>query len=433
MSKGAASPPAAADPSATAAAQTQSNVATAQTQAALNNANVYSPYGSSLWTPSTNAQGQTTYALNQQLSPELQQLFGSQVGLAQGLAGLAGGPQGVAGTGYNVLQQGAGLLGSLGGIASQIPTSLNLGGVAPITQLSPGSFQTSVAQGPVQGSVGANFPQLVQQAQNAAYQSQTQYLNPQWGQAQSNLTQQLADQGIEEGTPAYSRATLDFNNQKQQAYQSAQDQAVAAGNQQQQALFGESLGAGQFANQAQQQMFGQGLQLADLYNQSVLGAAGQQNTAAQLGLQQTLAQANQPINALQALLGAGTGSFGAGLQGITGMGSLANLAPTWPISMPTMGGTPTTVTPTSYAGIQQASALENNVAAQQAQNNIAGIGSLGSQALLGSNGIGGLFGSSGLLGSMFGNSVAPSALSIAGLPAGTGLDTFLNSVMGMAL
>ncbi|HEY1299250.1 MAG TPA: hypothetical protein VGF07_02060, partial [Stellaceae bacterium] len=292
MSKGSAAQPKQADPSALAAAQTQSNISTAQTQAALNNANVYSPFGSSIWTPSTNAQGQTTYTLNQTLSPELQSLFGGQVGLAQQLAGLGGT---IAGSGGGFAGAGQSLLGNIAGAAGQVPTSLNLGGVPGIATLTPQSFRTDVTRGPVQGSVNANLPQLVSQAQNAAYQAQTQYLDPQWNQAQSNLHQQLADQGIEEGTPAYSRAMLDFNNQKQQAYGNAQYQAVQAGNAQQQALFGESLGAGQFANQAQQQMFGQGLQLADLYNQAVLGAAGQQNTATQLGLTEAQAQATQPI------------------------------------------------------------------------------------------------------------------------------------------
>lgn len=400
MSKGSAAQPKAADPTALANAQTSSNIATAQTQAALNNANTYSPYGSSIWTPSTNAQGQTTYTLNQNLSPQLQQLFGTQTGLAQALSDL--GAQS-AGAGYNTLQQGAGLLGSLSGIAGQIPTTLNLSGVAPITQLSPGSFQTNVAQGPVQTSVNANFPQLVQQAQNAAYKAQTQYLNPQWQQSESNLRQQLADQGIEEGTPAFSRALLDFNNQKQQAYQSAQDQAVAAGNQQQQALFGESLGAGQFTNQAQQQLFGQGLQLADLYNQAVLGAAGQQNTAAQLGLQQQQAMANQPINALQAILAGGTGAYGAGLQGLTGLGSLANLAPTWPLSIPTYGGQQTTIAPTNMAATTAAATGQNTLANQALTSNLSGLAGVAGPALFGQGGMGSLFGSSGLLGGLFGS------------------------------
>jgi hypothetical protein len=394
MSKGggSAAQPATADPAALAAAQSASNVTTAQNQAALNNANTFSPYGSSMWTPTTNAQGQTTYSLNQNLSPQLQQLFGGQTNLASLLAGTAG-PQ-AAGSGYNLTSQAQGILGQAPGVANQIPTQLNYSNVAPITQLTPGSFQTNVAQGPIQTSVNSNFPQLVQQAQNAAYQSQTQYLDPQFQQAQSNLTQQLADQGIQEGTPAYSRAMLDFNNQKQQAYQSAQDQAVAAGNQQQQALFGESLGAGQFANQAQAQGFGQGLNLADLYNQAVLGAAGQQNTAVQLGMSQAQAQANQPINALQALMSAGTGMYGAGLQGMQAAGGMVNQAPTWP-SIPTYGGQQTTISPTNMPLTQMAATGANTLANTALGQNLNLAGNTLAPALFGQGGVGNLFSQGG--------------------------------------
>lgn len=392
--------PAAVDPTALAAAQTASNISTAQNQAALNNSNTYSPYGSSIWTPTTNAQGQTTYTLNQTLSPELQQLFGTQSGLAQNLVSNAA--YGLSQSGPALANLGTNLFGSLGNVAGQIPTSLNLSGVAPITQLSPSSFQTNVAQGPVQTSVNSNFPQLVKQAQDAAYGAQTQYLNPQFQQAQSNLQQQLADQGIQEGTPAYSRAMLDFNNQKQQAYQSAQDQAVAAGNQQQQALFGQSLQAGQFANQAQQQMFGQGLNLADLYNQAVLGAAGQQNTAAQLGLQQQQAMAQQPVNALQALLAAGTGAYGAGLQGLQGAAGMINQAPTWPLSIPTYGGQQTTIQPTNYPQIQAAATGANTLANAAFNRNASGLTDTLSSVLFGQGGIGNMVGQTGLFGKLFG-------------------------------
>ena len=300
----------------------------------------------------------------------------------------------------NEANLGQNLFGSLGNVANQIPSQLNLSGVAPITQLSPSSFQTNVAQGPIQTSVNSNFPQLVSQAQNAAYQSQTQYLDPQFQQGQSNLKQQLADQGIQEGTPAYSRAMLDFNNQKQQAYQSAQDSAVAAGNQQEQSLFGQSLAGGQFANQAQQQQFGQGVSLADLYNQAVLGAAGQQNTAAQLGLQQ---RRRGPAADQRAagIARRGSGVTGSGLGSLGAAGQFVNQAPTWPISIPTMGGTPTTVQPTNYAGITQAATGQNTLANQALTSNLSGLAGVASPALFGQGGMSNLFGSSGLLGGLF--------------------------------
>lgn len=431
MSKGGAAQPAAADPAALAQSQTSSNISTAQAQAALNNINTYSPYGSSVYTPTTDASGQTTYSLNQTLSPQLQNLFGSQTSLAQILAGagtgVAQGAPGLTSAGQNLLT------GPVLNAAGAVPTNLDLSGVAPITQLTPGSFRTDVAQGPVQGSVGANFPSLVKQAQDAAYQAQTQYLDPQFKQSESDLRQRLADQGIAEGSPAFTRAIGDFTRQKQQAYDSAQNQAVAAGNQQEQSLFGQSLSAGTFANQAQQQLFGQGLSLADLYNQSVLGAAGQQNTAAGLGLQRAQAVAGQPENALQSLLAAGSNIYGTGISGLGAGGQMVNLAPTWPISIPTMGGSPSTVTPANIGTLTQAATNQNQLANQSLMNN---LGSLGRAVQMGSSGSG-LFGGGGVLGlgGLFGGggAVAPSALGIMGLPAGTGMSAFTDAVMAAAL
>ncbi len=55
-----------------------------------------------------------------------------------------------------------------------------------------------------------------------------------------------------------------FTNQKQQAYQSAFDNANQQGLAEQQALFGEQLGAGNFNNTAQAQRYMQGYQNAGL-------------------------------------------------------------------------------------------------------------------------------------------------------------------------
>jgi hypothetical protein len=65
----------------------------------------------------------------------------------------------------------------------------------------------------------------------------------------------------------------DFGNQKQQAYESARNQAVAGGMNAAQGMFGMNLQGGQFTNQAVGQEFGQGLSTQQLIN----AAAGQNN------------------------------------------------------------------------------------------------------------------------------------------------------------
>jgi hypothetical protein len=466
MSKGGssgASSPQAVNPTALGAAQTQSNVTTAETQAALNNAAVYSPFGVSGWTPGSidpNTGMPSTYNLNQSLSGPLQALFNQQTGLAGNIAGAAGTAVGQGGT---LGSMGMGLAGQGAGYGANVQPTANFANVPTIPTLTPSSFttnvtggaggqaltpvQTSVAGGgPIESTVNTDFGSQVQQAQNAAYQQQTQYLNPQFTQARQQMTQMLADQGIQPGTEAYDRATGDFNRQQQMAYQSAQSTAVQAGNAQQQALFGESLGAGQFANQAQaqgygqgvtsgqfantaqNQMFGQGFQLANLYNQAVLGAAGQ-NAQAQAGnLNLAQAQFQDPMTAMQSLLGAGTSLYGTGLGSLGAALPAVGVAPTWPLSIPTMGGTPTTVSPTNLGAVTQAATGQNQLAynaGQQNLSNLIGGANVGSQALtgqslLGSGGLlggtNGLFGSGGLLGSL-GGALTPEA---AGAASGFG-------------
>lgn len=508
MSKGSSKPPPTPDPMQMAAAQQQANVQSAQTQATLNNINTYSPWGSTVYSQMPSGQ----WNLQQTLSDPLQQLYNTQLGSTQYLSNLANN-MAVAGL-PQMLSTGA-YLGQLGAnIAPGIATGLGPGAYITPMQLSPASFLTNVtggaggqalpgvqtallgagqgiptaAQGMQMGVAGAgqgiqsqvgpsgpiqmglspeSFGQQIQQAQNAAYQAQTQYLDPQYKQQEESLTQRLADQGIEEGSDAYTRAMGDFNRQKQMAYQSAQNSAVEAGNQLQNQLFnqqlaggqfanaaqaqqyvqqlqnagfineaqaqnfGQQIQAGQFANTAQQQawaqglagqaqnwqqalqaaqfgnaaqaqMFGQGLNLADLYNQAVLGAAGQQNTAAQIGLAQAQAQQQAPITAMNAMLGAGQGLVGLGYQGMTQGAAMENLAPTWPLSIPQLGGTPTNVQPTNIANLQtagnQAALYANTINQQNLATGLMGANTLANMWTGRSTGIPGLFGQGGLQG-----------------------------------
>jgi len=173
---------------------------------------------------------------------------------------------------------------------------------------------------------------LAQDTTNALYKANTQYLDPQFEQAQSKLENQLANQGITRGSEAYNNAMQNFGNQKQQAYESARNQAIAGGTQAAQGMFGMNLQGGQFANQALGQQFGQSVTQQELanaaanqnnqlalanqqaYNQAIaqqygqgLGAANFANQAQQQQYDQLLNNANFRNAALQ-------GMFGMGMQ-----------------------------------------------------------------------------------------------------------------------
>lgn len=130
------------------------------------------------------------------------------------------------------------------------------------------------------------------QAQDAAYKQQTQYLDPQFKQQQEQLDAQLRNSGAHPGDPAYDNAMTLFNNQKQQAYTNANEQAVTQGLQEQQALYGES------AN-TNQQTFGQ----ASAEEQAANAAAGQKFGEDITGVNTALALRDQPLNEYSAAEG----------------------------------------------------------------------------------------------------------------------------------
>lgn len=107
------------------------------------------------------------------------------------------------------------------------------------------------------------------QMTNAVYDQQTRFLDPQFQQGQSDLTSQLANQGIMEGSDAYNRAVNNFNLQKTAAYGDARDRAIQQGGAEQTRL-------DQLALQNRNQ-----------------------------GINEQLAQRNFPLTSLQALNGIG--------------------------------------------------------------------------------------------------------------------------------
>jgi len=205
-------PPAAPDPNVTAQAQTTSNKETAIANAALNRINQYTPYGSNTYQiTGTAPDGTPTYSQTVTLSPEQRQLYDKYT------------------QGQNTLADTA--LGSLGNLQKNFAQPFSLRNDPTTT----------------------SYADQMRAAQDAAYNSATRYLDPQYQEAQSSLDAKLANQGLSAGGEAYDKAQGDFQRNKDLAYAQARDQA-----------YGQGL-------QAQNQGFNQGLQGAGLqfaeYNQ----------------------------------------------------------------------------------------------------------------------------------------------------------------------
>jgi hypothetical protein len=141
----------------------------------------------------------------------------------------------------------------------------------------------------IQTKLGLDPTLLNQNATDALYKANTQYLDPQFAQSQAKMESQLANQGITRGSEAYNNAMLNFNNQKQQAYTDARNQAIGQGTAAAQGLFGMGLQGAQFGNTSLGQQFGQNVTAQQLANAS----AGQNNANAQTNMGLTNAALGQ--------------------------------------------------------------------------------------------------------------------------------------------
>ena len=173
--------PDAPDPYATAAAQTKSNKDTAGFNAALNRVNTNSPLGSSTYTQygTDPATGAPLYQQDIKLSAGQQQLYDAQLKQSNDITGLGN------------------------ALTPQIAASFNRG---------------------ITGDAASG-----QAAQDAYYNKEKAYLDPQFGQQQNDLDAKLANQGVVAGSQANERAQGDLSRSRAFAYGQAQNQAITSG------------------------------------------------------------------------------------------------------------------------------------------------------------------------------------------------------------
>jgi len=192
------SQPQAPDPMATAAAQGVINKETAIAQTRLNQVDEYTPYGNSIFTPTGEVEdGIQRFRRDTTLNPEQQAIVDQQTAISGNLNTLAG--------------------DQLGRVQSNLADPYGYDDL-------PGA--------PVADAAAR------QEAIDAMYGQYESRLNPQFDQQQTALETRLANQGIGVGSDAYNQAMESFGRTRNDAYQSAQNQAVGAGGAEQSRLFG---------------------------------------------------------------------------------------------------------------------------------------------------------------------------------------------------
>lgn len=247
MGKKSSKAPAPPDPAKVAAAQTTQNKDSAAYNAAINRGNTTTPGGSQTYAyrGTDPATGAPIYDQNISLSPESQQVLNTANAQIPGLAQTYGQPMDTSG----------------------VPN--------------------------LQGQVDmSNLPQLYgsddllgarQQTQDALYQRQASYLDPQYQDLDRQLTTQLANQGVVEGSEAYNNARSQFGRERGFDYDQARNAAITGGGQEMQTLAGIAQG-----NRGQ------------LYGEQ-LSNAGFQNNARTQGLNEAYTARAQPLNEYNAL------------------------------------------------------------------------------------------------------------------------------------
>lgn len=327
MGKSAPSPPASPSPQATAAASTSTNVATAISNAFLNNTNQVTPDGSLNYDVTGDYNWQDpytglnvdipTFTATQTLSPQQQQIQDQANATKMNLAGMANAQS------SRLSQWLSGNIDTTGAPAAADPSTLSNVGQAATSFNVPGqqqtTFDTSGTANPnaITNTYGSNMDV------NSVQKALLAQMQPQLDVQKEQLQQQLADQGIKPGSAAYNAAFVPFNQQQNNAYMQSitgatgqyatemgvQNQLGTFQNSAQQQAYNEQQGIGQFANQAQQNQFQQAGTQADYYNAGLaqqLSAAqdsfNAQNMARNQYMNETYAMRNQPINEISSLL-----------------------------------------------------------------------------------------------------------------------------------
>lgn len=266
MGKSTPSAPAAPDPNAVASAQTASNKDTALYNFGLNNPTVNTPMGSSSFTINNSTPTYNMDAYNQALQA-WQQAGGNSQGSQNGqtVNGQLMQSSNPEAPGYIV--PGTDSSGNAGAMPTLAQYMTNSGGNPTATQnitLAPDQQQLYNQQ--TQQSIGlsnlanqlmptvgnalsqslptySSLQDASKQAQDAYYNSQMAYLQPQQATSKEQLDNQLANQGIMAGSDAYNTAQDAMARQNTFSNQQAMNNAILQGPQNAQALFGLDVSA----------------------------------------------------------------------------------------------------------------------------------------------------------------------------------------------
>lgn len=271
-----------------------------------NRPNQTNPWGSTTWNtekaidPAT-GQEVTKWSQNTALNPQLQQALDSQIGIQNQRSGLAG--------------------SFMDRVRSEYGQPFDYSNAPAFSFASaPQNMTTSVAtQGLQRGlNMGDNpsMPQFDSNYRDTVARSLMERMVPVHERQQSQLETKLANQGLQVGSEAYTRALGDLGQRQAAERYNALDTAgseaqrlynMGMGARQQ--AFQEDVGAGQFGNQAASQAFQQDVAAGNFGNQAMQNlynmgrsAAMDQNAVRQQMIAEQMQRRGMSLNEMNALL-----------------------------------------------------------------------------------------------------------------------------------
>ncbi|PKR55401.1 hypothetical protein [Thalassospira marina] len=259
--------------------QSSANADTARLNAQLNRYNTYTPTGSVTWSNNGDQWTQT-----QTLSPAQQSQLDS------------------------MNQIGNSVLGQAANSAGQLPSS-------PFSYDGAPAYQSSIDYSGL-SQVPTDIGAYQDQATKSAYDRTMNNLQPQFDQQKEQMTQQLANQGIMQGSEAYTRAMDDYNRNYNNAALSASQDAIMTGD----ALAGSMFNRGLTSRQ---QGISEQMNDLNLNNAARSNYANEQLTARNQNLNE-LAALLQGSPALQMPTSGGSGAVSVNSPDVIGAANMAN-------------------------------------------------------------------------------------------------------------
>lgn len=303
------SPPQPVDPYTQAGAQYGLSTGTASYNAGLNRTNASNPLGSSTWTASY---GQPTPPSSSGNSGSTG-LFGPSASGPGASFGFGGSPAALSGPAmgaYRSPSYGMYAGGPGGDPRGGAPTYTETTHLAPQFE---SALQKPIDTSGIIGAPGGpNALGARSQIQDALYQQQAQYLNPQFQLSDEQLQSQLANQGITQGSEAWKNAMDQQNRNKTFAYGNAANQAITGATGQTQALqqmgiagLGANITARDAPINEYESLLGRGGGSATAQTPDISGAFGQQYQGALAGYNAQNAANNQTNADVMSLIAAG--------------------------------------------------------------------------------------------------------------------------------